>query len=443
MNWKTVLIYLSTSCTLLWGKDPPPQYIIVTEVHEGYLLYYQYDAKGPNRVNLSDLNISERVIGDRDPFGEQYRTIPDFKLLLLQKGWASLKDPAAAPPLYRAAQQEFERQMAEALQQKREMEENERKEREKAEAERIAQEALDKQRQAEERDRGPSLFKRFWQSSCVLVSLCLSYVWNAIIAVLKWLRSMWLWILSIGIMSFLLKLMWQGIVHLYKRIAIQRRVRLLIIGFSGAGKTAICLRILDPDVAKEAIQNVSPSVRTEKLEKNECIREGRYEIYPILKDVRGPEFETIWDELASRTFLHYHTAMLLSLAPTNRLTSPDSPALQADDEKFLDRQFVFCQFIAGFLNSKLGPKPRIVIIFLGKFDLLAKHGPADTSSQNSRKAIEGLFANHVDIMKAAGRKAKIPVEVIVGSALNNWNVEWIIKTIGKELYSGIRRLHSQ
>lgn len=105
------------------------------------------------------------------------------------------------------------------------------------------------------------------------------------------------------------------------------------------------------------------------------------------------------------------------------------------DVMFVATQLTYIQAIVeGFLGANLRDKPKVVILFVGKFDVLSSN-PADSEAAKSSAArIEAIFHNHFQSVRAAGKRASIPVEIIIGSALEGWSCQRVIEVVGNALY---------
>jgi len=416
----------------------PIQAVIVTGISQDHLTYYTYERKGPINVDLSDLNVSSSVIAETDPFGQQFDSPPDFKLLLIQRGWATLKDPSHATQQYRAAQSQAEQEQQASEKARKEQEQRSQIEKaQEAAQQKAAEEAEQRKLQEEEQKRaqGPSTAERLWDKLSSLFSAALASVSVVLIRFLHWLRSIWLWIVSIGLASIFANKIISLFTRLYHRIRFERRIRLLFIGLSSTGKSAIKTRLVNPDISREEILNPSENRPTSELRtdrRNECVRADGFMIFPECRDVPGSEYSAVWDELAKTARWRYHTGLVvpLSLTGSDRLNTS-----RTWDENYIESQLVYIQFVAGFLKSHIYPKPKIVIIFLAKFDLLSERSPNDKSSQGEKANLEERFRAHIDIIRDACVKNDIPFETIVGSAAANWNVEQIVKVVGRRLYA--------
>jgi hypothetical protein len=347
--------------------------IAIVDVYNDKIVYETYKSKGYKEYDLSGLVVSKEIVGKGDPFNRVYHRVPDFKQLLLQSGYASLEKPESARPEHLAAQ-------------------------ESAKSENKGQWAGSKEKAA-----GFVKLLRSWSIS----------VWNFL---KRWLPVA----ASIGLLSFVVK-------YLYKKFYIQRRLRLLIIGEPSAGKTALYLRLLDPKVDKKKILELSPTRGLQRAEKNTFIPKGKFELYPCVSDVPGSAFSTVWDEFGKSRF----HAIILVLAPTIQ----DSRTPAVIDQKYIYTQLGYVQaYIEGGMGSHIAKRPKVIVVFINKFDLFSEVQPGDSAATSAEESLQEVFGEHIDSARMAGKKTGIPVYVLYGSALESWNCERIIDVVGQSLY---------
>ena len=114
--YRGVMIFISVILYLgmvvgSWSEDPPSRYWAqIEEIQKEYLLYGQYSRSSLVHIDISDLIVDEHYLGRGDPFSTLYDPVPDFKLLLLQRGFAELRHPETATQQYRDAQTQAQSQ---------------------------------------------------------------------------------------------------------------------------------------------------------------------------------------------------------------------------------------------------------------------------------------------------------------------------------------------
>lgn len=381
-------------------QDSSQQTIFIEEIQKDYLIYGTYQKKDTNRLDISDLIVSEDIIGKGNPLNTLYENKPDFKKELLVRGVAQLKFPETAPIDYKAAQQKAKDGQLYIW-------------RVETPPRQITQTQVENQK-----PRGP------------IPDGTLQGIGNIMWKVVAFIVSLgavgWLFLRYVG-----------G--SLYKKFWLQRRMRLLIIGHKSAGKTGLCMRIIDPNVPRQQILDLetTPGKREERCE---VIPIGRFEVHPILIDISGSKPSFVWDQFVHISIWDklWHIKMsklvlLLVLSPT--MQKENNPANKVLDEKFVYTQLGYVQaFIEGALGTKFTKKPQLLIIFLNKFDLFSKYPPDDSQSEITARDFGNMFFDHVECVTMAANKANIPYEIVKGSALEGWNCPRIKEIIQRKLY---------
>lgn len=366
----------------------------------GDTLYYaQYQLSGTGIVTLTDLILNDSIRNTSDPLDIIYFRLPDFKEELLKKGLATLRAPETAPAAYRTAQQSAQRQP----------EIN----------------PVDSTLQ----DSSTAL-----PDSSVAPIPVGSNRWSKVAKAIGWLAS-------IGLLAVVGRTIWYWF---YGR----KRVRLVLIGEPSAGKTAVLHRLLDPNVDRHTIETLAPSKAVETLRKKGPIDMGKYEIHPVFADIPGAKYGSVLDELIptfptlerlapNSTF--WDVILLRRLRIFVAVVAPNRAAPKHRDPE-PDSDYITQQLttVNGFINSSLSStkarRPRLVILFINKFDQLSSVPPDDSAAQGAREHVYDLFDKHVTSIRDAAKRASIPQTIIVGSALQNWNCDRIIASIRRELY---------
>jgi len=211
---------------------------------------------------------------------------------------------------------------------------------------------------------------------------------------------------------------------LYRKFYIERKFRLLLVGDTAAGKSALHSILLDPDISKEKILASAPSDSSMRIKRREKIIWGKYEITPELIDTAGTKPETF--------FNIKNQVVVFVLAPVQHNGQIES----IEDSRYIDKQEGILQTYLGYIISeaKNGRRPKILILFINKFDLLSKKHPDDSSSKNQKQAITSLFSTHINILKSEAKKIDIPYAILIGSAVEKWSTKEIQERITRELY---------
>ncbi len=399
-----VLFVVSLTC-----NGAPQQYITIEQIGTDHLIYDQYSLTQTQREDLSDLILSDKIIGKTvlpSSLNLFWSQKPDFKLMLLSVGLARLKNFDAASEEYRVAQETA----------KKEGKGDWEKPSEPAQSPSTATTPSRRSTPTpDESPEGPSVISQIGTN------------------LYNWGKALWDWIVSpLGIMSAISA---AALAYLYRRFYIQRRLRLLIIGEPSAGKTALYLRLLNPGIEEETILKLGPTPALQKMVGRNFIPHGKYEIHPRLTDVPGGTPAYVWDELTGfwfRWFWNPH-ALVVTLATTiEKSSNGDS---KSKSQSYLDTQLGYVRaFIEGAMGARRTRKPKAIILYLNKFDLFSSLPPTDTTAGPRREQFKHIFADHISSAELAAKKAGIKFHVVIGSALKNWNCEELIKTVGRTLY---------
>jgi hypothetical protein len=379
---------------------PREQELVWAFETRGDTLYYaRYRLSGTGVVTLNDLVLQDSIRNAPDPLDIIYFRFPDFKEELLRKGLATLRQPETAPAVYRTAQQSAQRQV---------------------DIRRTDSTAKNSGATAPDTSatRRPVSSNRW-----------------------SWLTKGIGWLASIGVLAFFGQTIWHWV---YGR----KRIRLILIGEPSAGKTAVLHRLLDPNVDRHTIETLAPSKAVEILRKKGPIDMGKYEIHPVFADIPGAKYGSVLDELIptfptlerlapNSTFwdvllLRRLRIFVAVVAPSR--AAPKHRVLEPDTDYITQQLTTINGFINGSLSSTKARRPRLVILFINKFDQLSPVPPDDSTAQSAREHAYNLFDKHITSVRDAAKRASVPQAIILGSALQNWNCDRIIASIRRELY---------
>jgi signal recognition particle receptor subunit beta len=371
----------------LYGEVSQLTYI--AEVHQDKLIIATYNRQSVHSVDISDLVIDSAILGNRDPLNMIYDgSGTDFKGELLKKGLARVKSFESAPLEYREAQDYAKGQHLGIW--------------------RVpAADAPRDVRATEDGNPGSSVTDKALN--------VLSTGWS-------WVQPLFVWIVSAGLLTVFGQ-------SLYKRFYIQRRTDVLIIGEPSVGKTALYKRLLDPSVERQELAGLTPSSQEARGVRNRFVPWGRFEMYPRLTDVPGNKFSSVWDRMLKGS----SHALVVVLSPTKRQNL--TGGLNSEDQKYMTLQLGYVQaYIQGGLGSRVTKKPKILVVFINKFDLFSKHPAGDSAASADKSKVDELFAEHIAACNLAAKSASLPIRVIVGSVLENWNCTEVIEAMGNALY---------
>jgi hypothetical protein len=245
------------------------------------------------------------------------------------------------------------------------------------------------------------------------------------------LYSYWKELVALGLISGVLGFLLRFI---YRRIWVQRRVVVSVIGLKGSGKSSVLNRFNNPHLTEEWVAKSSPTIAREKLPRRGPIPVGRYEVVAELNDNPGEDWGEFFQTLATRRGVGIHIALLV-LAPTDEA---DATSASWRKEEYIVEQIGFAKgLIGGCLQARKIRKPRLVIIYLNKFDLLSEQSPEDSSSRAKATEFRSVFRQLLDQKFITDRLGKGPapiVRIIVGSALKDWGNKAIMLAIQDALY---------
>ena len=374
------------------NANPSDQWLYISAVGDDYILYLSYRKEPEKKEIIDDLILSKEIIGKSNPTEKVYVDIYNLKIDLLENGLAKLRNNDAPSDMKNAQQKAISAGKGIWAKPKP-----------------ISD--ITQNHTAPETPRESTT--KEW------IAQILNNVWDIL---LEWFVLLWKWIFglaSIGLTGLVAQ-------YIYKKVFLERKLRLLIIGEPSSGKTAIFSRILDPDVERQKILDLAPTQALRRVYRNAFCRIGRYVIHPYLSDVPGSAFATVWDQFIKTR----KQAILLVLAPSKLNVCSDG-----FDEKYIYTQLGYVQsYLEGGIGSKVIKKPKVIIIFLNKFDLISSLNPEDSTAANIKKKYLEIFSEHIQSADVAAKKASIPIHIIVGSALENWNCNRILDLAGRELY---------
>lgn len=230
---------------------------------------------------------------------------------------------------------------------------------------------------------------------------------------------------AVGLLGFLAKL-------LLKKLYYERKVQLLILGKPGAGKTALYKRLTEPHLPPTDLLSLTPTRVVARNKKKKPIAHGRLEIYPVLTDVPGSQFGVAWDQLIGGICRRVQ-ALVLVVAPTkkSKLSSTD----EKYDTRYLDEQIGYLEaFVEGPLGSQRLTRPRVVILFINKFDLYAGRTPEDSASKQMVDELSKVFAGHIDRVVKSAQRAKVEHRIVMGSAAQNWNCHSLLGLVADGIF---------
>ncbi len=211
-----------------------------------------------------------------------------------------------------------------------------------------------------------------------------------------------------------------------------RKINLLFIGEPSAGKTALFKHFTHPNAPESFYSSPNPPSKIKATKIADLFAIGKYEITPTYTDTPGSKIAAIWDE-----FCEKHNVIVYVLAPVSIYSMNNKPDNYVD-ELYTSEQYGVLRTFLGALNSlKLNiKKPKLIILYLNKFDLYSNNRPSDSSSEYIVEKYNKIFLRHIAYAKEECQKANVPFEVVINSSHKKWGVrEEIVHHISNKLYN--------
>lgn len=376
----SVLVILFTAIALLdlpgFAQSKPGSLTEIVHVSKDSLLVRRWAWERDSVILLSNIVLSDTALATVDPLGTMYFSPVDFRVKLLERGLARLSDTLVAS-------------------------------RSEREAERSARKA----------EIG------IWQT---IGEDPVTRIWSA----LKWIIG---GALTLGL---------GGWVAYYLR---NRRVDLLFTGEPGAGKTALLKRVVNSGIPKQELLNIQATRAAYSQDNQPKIPMGKLEVHPRVTDVPGSAYGTLWDMLIPRFPLwesatggHKWDARLLRrsqvivavLAP-----SPLQSPIGSVDQDYVNVQLgAMRSYVVGALQSQKARTPRLVILFINKFDLISSVPPGDSAAGLHESSVKAAFRDHIAAVRDACSQRNVPFAFVIGSAVEGWQTGRVIEILREKLY---------
>jgi hypothetical protein len=360
-------------------------YLIIRKIEKNKITYEKYNASGQESVDISNLILWDQIEAKGEIFNIFYYQITDLRVLLLEKGYAKIKDTTNAS-------------IEEISAQKR------------AVSSKIGIWGKSEDRQKKPSEQTEKEVKNFFGT-----------LWEIMIA-----------LSSIGLLSWI-------VTSLYKKFYVQRSVRLLLIGDPSAGKTALLKTLINTRMSKETLReeilSLEPSRGVTKIKRTAVIPAGKFEIVPEVSDIAGSAHSTVWDTF--RKSRNHAVVFVVSPLKINGVQDGTVKTFDINtdtDQRYMDVQLGSLTFAVGGIGAKSTKKPKILILFISKFDLYSKDSPTDSSSRKIREKMLDIFKEHINSAESAAKKVGIRFKLILGSSAEQWNTKEVLDTIIDVLY---------
>lgn len=372
---KTALLFL----VCLFGlssqssaQPPSLRRFKIKSVDSQKITYYIYNVEGEGTIDVSSLSLKAGTIGQQDPLNLYFYYPESIKLELLEKGMATLRDRAKATPEEIEAQEKATPPPAVVTPP------------EPGAWDRIKKYCQD-------------VWEKFWKLILLLASL-------GILA-------------PIG-------------AKIYRETRIKKRMELLFAGDQAAGKSALFERLRNPTVSRYIIEHL---LGTEDIRphKGRPFPVGRYEVFPQFFDTPGSKpslnIQKKKEFFASRVLVYV-------LAPSEK---PGQDLKSSEALMYRSRQLGYMKvFLEVVLLTQLTVKPKIVVLFVNKFDLFSAHNPNDSQARIAIKEAQAMFSEHINLFNLVARQAELKPNIEFGSALEDWNCDKVKTHIEEALNYG-------
>jgi len=382
--------YVATCLLLLfWAATLGAGPIQVLKVEPSGVQYSTLQVVETKKQSLEGLQLWSSI--PKDQILGFWSEEPDFKENLLQKGFAQLKDPAAAPPHLREAQ-------------------------ESAKSAGLGIWAK------------PSSPPRPTQPTPAPVGTA-----SAPFAPdLKWLG-----VVARAIFAIIAFIGGGQVIYLVWAYFHRQRVSLILLGEPNTGKSWLWYRLVDPTLQEAGLRKVRKSDARAEL-KHSKIPMGKFEIFPIYTDIPGSRsgeqltelLDRKWFRSLQRLLLPQKRVWLIVLAPAVDLSSGKI------DQGDLNEQYGALKMYAAVVASRKTPKPDFVAICIAKADLFMERPPSDSTSQAAQAELLREFHPHTTLLEKTCKAHGVRTEVIICSALRAWGTDRILKALERACYTG-------
>ena len=359
------------------------------EIKDGKLKYSVWTYKEARTLDLSDLELSSEALGNQPLRIVIYGNVRKFKVILLKRGLAKLKDESSANAQLKSAQDYS-------------------------------------------RAKGIGLWKSVAAASDPSKPKPPPTIdWNAI-----W-KSVSRFVAAYGGYAAAIGTIMAGIqlLRLYRK---KRKLYLLFLGVRSSGKTTLFKRIFYPTERPSECDKPRTTLATTRERSKEQINWGDFVVTPEYIDTAGGKVgeqatEMLQrDDWLQRLIRPSRYVWLIVLATTNKNVSKNDTFDNKVDNGFIREQLGYLALPLGLLQAKDTHKPDMVFVCLSKFDLFSDADPDNESACTALRQIENLFVQHVNRIKEHSNT--IPVQVEICSACEGWRTHSIRDSIERKLY---------
>ncbi|HEX6900549.1 MAG TPA: hypothetical protein VF789_12570 [Thermoanaerobaculia bacterium] len=228
-----------------------------------------------------------------------------------------------------------------------------------------------------------------------------------------------------------------GIWKFFIGLSRRRRVPLLFLGASSAGKTWLWARIRDADITSDELKRIDKTDVTMREVASRPLPMGRYEIKPLYIDTPGGQPSWQAAELTrKRRFWGQKSVWILLLSTTRKAVTRDSSEEEKIDRDYINEQLGYLHLPLGLLGAPRVQRPKLIVIAVSKFDIFSSQDPSRDASKEAKEKLQELFSPHIRRINGECNNVSVECKVEFCSALEGWNTEVVNRHISKVLFPG-------
>jgi hypothetical protein len=212
----------------------------------------------------------------------------------------------------------------------------------------------------------------------------------------------------------------------------RRPVDLVMLGLGSVGKSWIIARLINPDISETELQNILITNVANKMTVAK-IAVGRHDVIPTYVDTAGGQPGGQVDAMLSKK---NQSIWIIVLSTTDQSgVNFDSQDSEKINNSHLEKQLGSLILPLGLLESSFCKKPEMVILCIGKFDIFSDDPPGTKNARLAEEKLKNLFNKHTSQIKNACEKKGVKFVLILCSALKkDWKTEQIESCIKTALY---------
>ncbi len=374
-------------------------------LNKNELTFKKYLINDTKKVDITDLELWPEMINTSNPFKKIYHeNSPDWKLLLLTRGFAKIKDERTASTVYINAQRNAKK-LRLGMWQGTSSDDN---------LNQTSQKAADLNQSSQKAaDGGPIDYG-------ALLKQIKGFImeWGGYAAIITSLIFIY------------------NIIRVYRK---RRKLFLLFLGARASGKTTLYKRMFQPSDRPEECDKPTTSPTTTRSTSPKIVPLGSYDVTPVYIDTAGGKpgeqaSEMLYKESWFQRMLRpSRFVWIIILATTDKHVCYSTPDEDKIDLNFISEQLGYLYLPRGILQATDTPKPDLILLCISKFDLFSEHDPHTKFALESKTKIMTIFAPHINRLKETVG-GSIPVHFEIVSACEGWRVKEIRDVIEHHVY---------